>query len=67
MNEIAVSMAWVFIAAFAVSVVIVLTRRWHGAFTLDETEGVQKLHDQPTPRIGGVAVLAGVLTAALFT
>ena len=66
MNQIAISMALGFVAALAVSVIIVLTRRWHGAFTLDETEGVQKLHALPTPRIGGVSVLVGVLTAALL-
>lgn len=38
---------------------IVLTHRWHGHWSLDHTNGVQKFHTQPTPRIGGVAVMLG--------
>lgn len=40
---------------------LVLTKRWHGHFSLDHTHGVQKFHTQPTPRIGGVAVAAGLM------
>ena len=35
---------------------LVATRRWHGRFTNDGTGGVQKFHDVPTPRIGGLAL-----------
>jgi UDP-N-acetylmuramyl pentapeptide phosphotransferase/UDP-N-acetylglucosamine-1-phosphate transferase len=38
---------------------IVFTHRWHGQWSLDHTTGVQKIHTQPTPRIGGVAVMVG--------
>lgn len=45
------------------SLLIVFTIRWHGAFTLDESHGVQKMHAQPTPRIGGLPMLVGLLVA----
>ena len=50
--------------AFAACALIVLTRRWHGSFTFDSHSGPQKVHEAPTPRIGGVALYAGLLAAA---
>lgn len=55
--------AWAFVASFAICVLLVLTKRWHGALSLDETQGVQKFHTSPTPRIGGIAILLGLLVA----
>jgi len=45
------------------SVAIVATSKWHGAFSHDHSEGVQKFHTAPTPRIGGLAILIGLLAA----
>lgn len=45
---------------------IVLTHRWHGHLSLDHTEGVQKFHTDPTPRVGGLAVLLGGLAGWWF-
>jgi UDP-N-acetylmuramyl pentapeptide phosphotransferase/UDP-N-acetylglucosamine-1-phosphate transferase len=42
-----------------------MTTRWHGRFTLDGTHGIQKFHDIPTPRIGGVAIFLGLAFAWL--
>jgi UDP-N-acetylmuramyl pentapeptide phosphotransferase/UDP-N-acetylglucosamine-1-phosphate transferase len=42
---------------------LVLTKSWHGRFSLDTHEGVQKFHTIPTPRIGGVALFLSVVTA----
>lgn len=42
---------------------VVLTTKWHGKFSLDGTSGVQKIHLVPTPRIGGVAILVGLVAA----
>jgi len=39
---------------------LVLTRTWHGRFTLDSANGVQKFHTRPTPRVGGLGVMAGM-------
>ena len=38
------------------SVLIVVTRQFHGRFSMDTMVGVQKFHEAPTPRIGGVAI-----------
>lgn len=52
-----------FLASFAVCVLLVTTKRWHGRLTLDSHEGVQKFHTVPTPRVGGIALMAGLLAA----
>jgi UDP-N-acetylmuramyl pentapeptide phosphotransferase/UDP-N-acetylglucosamine-1-phosphate transferase len=52
-----------FIFSLITSVVILLTKRLHGRYTFDAAPGVQKVHFDPTPRIGGVAVLIGMLVA----
>jgi UDP-N-acetylmuramyl pentapeptide phosphotransferase/UDP-N-acetylglucosamine-1-phosphate transferase len=53
-------------AAFFMCWVLVLTQRWHGRFTLDSAQGVQKFHFHPTPRIGGVGVMTGMVAAWLL-
>jgi UDP-N-acetylmuramyl pentapeptide phosphotransferase/UDP-N-acetylglucosamine-1-phosphate transferase len=45
---------------------ILATERWHGRFTHDDLDGVQKFHDRPTPRIGGAAIAVGYLAAWPF-
>jgi UDP-N-acetylmuramyl pentapeptide phosphotransferase/UDP-N-acetylglucosamine-1-phosphate transferase len=52
----------VFVATALCGIALVLTQHWHGHFSLDHTVGVQKQHTRPTPRIGGVAIAAGLLT-----
>ena len=49
------------IVAFLLSTLIVLTKRMHGRFSLDETEGVQKVHVGRIPRIGGIAIFLSLL------
>ena len=51
------------VVAFAVAVFLVITKHWHGHFSMDGLVGVQKNHSTPTPRIGGVSVFAGVVAA----
>ena len=49
--------------AFAVTAVLValmLSRRWHWAI---DHPNDRSLHDNPTPRSGGIAVMAGVSSA----
>lgn len=53
------------IVSASVSGGLVLTKNWHGRFSLDTHEGAQKFHTAPTPRIGGVALMAAVMTAWL--
>ena len=50
-------------SSFALCLLMVLTKHWHGAFTMDHTEGVQKFHTAPTPRIGGVPIVLGLIVA----
>lgn len=54
---------WGFVASFALCVLLVVTKRWHGALTMDFTDGVQKFHTAPTPRIGGVPIVLGLAVA----
>src|SRR5450631_2229589 len=57
------SIIWGFAVSALLCTLIVATQSWHGRYTLDSTSGLQKFHINPTPRIGGLAVAAG-LTAA---
>jgi UDP-N-acetylmuramyl pentapeptide phosphotransferase/UDP-N-acetylglucosamine-1-phosphate transferase len=43
------------------ALLVVFTGRWHGHYTSDSIFGVQKFHTDPTPRVGGIAILAGLL------
>ncbi len=45
-----------FIASFTVCALLILTERWHADFSHDRTDGVQKFHMHPVPRIGGIAI-----------
>jgi UDP-N-acetylmuramyl pentapeptide phosphotransferase/UDP-N-acetylglucosamine-1-phosphate transferase len=49
--------------AFAVSMLLVLTKKHHGHLTMDSTIGVQKFHVEPTPRVGGISIYLGLLLA----
>lgn len=55
--------AWGFASSFALCVLLVLTKPWHGALTMDFTDGVQKFHTAPTPRIGGIPIVLGMIVA----
>lgn len=55
-----------FLVAWAVARLIVSTKDWHGRLSMDSDDGVQKFHDVPTPRVGGVALMAGLLVALPF-
>lgn len=56
----------VFITALTVCTGLILTQRWHGKHTLDhDLSGVQKIHQRPVPRIGGVAVFIALLIGGL--
>ncbi|NBT05328.1 MAG: hypothetical protein EBS54_00775 [Betaproteobacteria bacterium] len=49
--------------SFCLSRVIVATQHWHGRWSLDAVDGVQKSHALPTPRIGGLAIAAAMVLA----
>lgn len=56
-------LAATYMASLAIGVLLVLTKRWHGRLSMDGTDGVQKFHQEPTPRIGGVPVVLGLAFA----
>ncbi|SHF37224.1 UDP-N-acetylmuramyl pentapeptide phosphotransferase/UDP-N-acetylglucosamine-1-phosphate transferase [Ruegeria intermedia] len=61
---------WVsFLASFLVCTILVLTKNKHIRLTgsSDETAAVQASHVAPTPRIGGLAVMAGMTIGAAIT
>jgi UDP-N-acetylmuramyl pentapeptide phosphotransferase/UDP-N-acetylglucosamine-1-phosphate transferase len=55
--------AWGFAASFVFCVALVLTKRWHGALSMDHAHGVQKFHTAPTPRIGGISIVLALVVA----
>lgn len=50
-------------ASLGLSVLVVLTTRWHGFLSLDESAGVQKVHAHPTPRVGGLPMVLALMAA----
>jgi UDP-N-acetylmuramyl pentapeptide phosphotransferase/UDP-N-acetylglucosamine-1-phosphate transferase len=52
-----------FCVSFLTCLLIVKTKRWHRFITSDSSEGVQKIHHQLTPRIGGLGVFIAVVSA----
>jgi UDP-N-acetylmuramyl pentapeptide phosphotransferase/UDP-N-acetylglucosamine-1-phosphate transferase len=54
-----------FVASLAFCILLVLTKSWHGALSMDAKEGIQKFHSKPTPRIGGLAIVAALWVAWL--
>jgi UDP-N-acetylmuramyl pentapeptide phosphotransferase/UDP-N-acetylglucosamine-1-phosphate transferase len=52
-----------FLASFVLCIAVVLTKPWHGAFSMDTTDGIQKFHTAPTPRIGGIPIVLALVIA----
>ena len=52
-----------FLASFVMCIFVVLTKRWHGEFSMDTTDGIQKSHTAPTPRIGGIPIVFALVIA----
>lgn len=48
------------LASFTTCLLLVLTQKWHGSFSMDSGDGIQKVHTSPTPRIGGIGIAIGV-------
>ena len=55
------------VAALVICLLIVWTKHLHGSHTLDRVAGVQKVHEEPTPRVGGVAILLSAMIGATLT
>ncbi|MDY7548948.1 MraY family glycosyltransferase [Glaciimonas sp. GNP009] len=55
------------ILSFATSLLIVLSQNWHGKHSLDhDLSAIQKVHTIAVPRIGGIAVMTGLIFSAIF-
>jgi UDP-N-acetylmuramyl pentapeptide phosphotransferase/UDP-N-acetylglucosamine-1-phosphate transferase len=52
------------VLTFGLCWLVVLTTRWHGAYSLDGLQGVQKLHMHAAPRIGGLPIVLALLLIA---
>lgn len=55
------------VTSLLIAVVIMLTQFWHGKFTVDDVQGVQKIHKTQIPRIGGLAIYLACFTAYVYT
>lgn len=55
-----------FFLTFIFSIVIVLTKPLHSHFSIDTLTGDQKFHTTSTPRIGGIAIVVGLLSVILI-
>lgn len=49
-----------FAVSFCACVLLVLSKKWHGFLSMDHTDGIQKFHTAPTPRIGGIPIVLGL-------
>lgn len=49
------------------AVLLVMTKRWHGKHSFDHLDGVQKFHFTPTPRVGGISIIFGLIVAWLLS
>jgi UDP-N-acetylmuramyl pentapeptide phosphotransferase/UDP-N-acetylglucosamine-1-phosphate transferase len=54
------------VVSLALTGLVVRTQRWHARWSTDSTEGPQKFHKLPTPRVGGLGPFAGLCAAALW-
>jgi UDP-N-acetylmuramyl pentapeptide phosphotransferase/UDP-N-acetylglucosamine-1-phosphate transferase len=54
---------WGFVCTWLFCILLVLTKRWHGSFSMDLSVGIQKFHLHPTPRIGGLPIVLGLVVA----
>jgi UDP-N-acetylmuramyl pentapeptide phosphotransferase/UDP-N-acetylglucosamine-1-phosphate transferase len=54
-----------FVTSALTALLIVVSKRWHGAWTFDHLPGIQKFHKNDVPRIGGLAILVGLLMIEL--
>ena len=56
-----------FLATAIISLLLVLTKGFHGKHTCDPTDGIQKFHECHTPRIGGIAIFCGLIIACFLS
>ena len=55
------------VGSFLFTLLLVVSKRWHGALSMDSATGIQKFHTTPTPRIGGLGLAVGAAALWLFS
>ena len=60
-NLILIPYLFAFLVTFCVAGFTVMTQSWHASLTADHQAGIQKIHQSVTPRVGGLAILIGLL------
>lgn len=55
------------LTTFLICLLIILTKSTHGHLTLDNSNGIQKAHRSPTPRVGGLGLMAGAIVGWYFS
>jgi UDP-GlcNAc:undecaprenyl-phosphate GlcNAc-1-phosphate transferase len=55
-----------FLVSMVISVLIIITLPWHKSFSSDSQHKVQGIHDKVIPRVGGIAIIAGLLISLLW-
>ena len=60
------NLIFTFLMSFSLSVFFVLTQNYHGTWTNDSQKGVQKIHKNPTPRIGGLSIIISLFLIYFF-
>jgi UDP-N-acetylmuramyl pentapeptide phosphotransferase/UDP-N-acetylglucosamine-1-phosphate transferase len=57
-----------FVSSALVAALLCLSARWHSRWTIDAPgSGPQKIHGNETPRVGGIAIAVGFVSALLLT
>jgi UDP-N-acetylmuramyl pentapeptide phosphotransferase/UDP-N-acetylglucosamine-1-phosphate transferase len=57
-----------FVSSALVAALLCLSARWHSRWTIDAPgSGPQKIHGNETPRVGGIAIAIGFVSALLLT
>jgi UDP-N-acetylmuramyl pentapeptide phosphotransferase/UDP-N-acetylglucosamine-1-phosphate transferase len=59
--------AWCCAICFLLSILIVLTKKLHGSATMDFSQGIQKFHSTPTPRVGGLPIVIAMSVACFIS
>jgi UDP-N-acetylmuramyl pentapeptide phosphotransferase/UDP-N-acetylglucosamine-1-phosphate transferase len=54
------------VATLIICIFIVLSKSLHGRYTIDDRRGPQKIHQHPTPRVGGLAIAIGLLISYTY-
>jgi len=63
-SNLASTLTIVLSTSFMLSMLIVLTQYWHKRWTSGSLDGIQNIHSGSVPRVGGFAILLGLVAAA---